>query len=148
MPHDPVTLGQTVLEKETHGGNDRVLLEKYEPPAESDNIVAFDPYKEKDREVAATMMRWLEKHYPGHLWGTVADLAQGIVKFNIPILMGYDKWWVINLRTHDIVDGMRMGAGEILERYRLTRGRFNLVEFLEARAQHSRLVMPSRKVPG
>lgn len=147
MPQDPILVRQDVVEKTTSGGNDRVLLTKYEAPSNADGDPAHDPFKEKDAEVAATMMRWLEEKYPGHHWGTVADLAQGIVKFNSPILMGFDKWWVVNLRTHDIVEGMRAGAGQILERYGLRRGRFNLTEFLEARAQHSRLVLPSREVP-
>lgn len=147
MPHDPITLRQDVLEKDSFGGNDRVVVTKYEAPAEDDNVDADDPYKQQDLAVAATMMKWLNKHYPGHLWGCVADLRQGIVKFNIPILMGFDKWFVVNLRTHDIVDGLRLGAGEILERYRLNRGRFDLGQFLEAREKHSRLIVASREVP-
>jgi hypothetical protein len=94
------------------------------------------------------MMRWLNQHYPGHLWGCIAEQRQGIVKFNIPILMGVNNWWIVNLHTTDIVDGMRRGAGEILERYGLARGRFQLVPFLEARQKFSALVVPSRKVPG
>lgn len=147
MPHDAVTIRQDILLKDTHGGNDRVVLTKHEAPADNDGGVAHDPYKAKDLEIAGTMHRWLERHYPGHLWGCVADSRQGIVKFNIPILMGLQQWWVVNLRTHDIIDGMRQGAGQILERYRLDRGRFNLDQFLDARAKHSALVVPSRKVP-
>jgi hypothetical protein len=147
MPHDPIDIGQKILLKDTAGGNDRVVLEKYEAPATPDSGYAHDPYREKDREVAATMMKWLNKHYPGHLWGCIADLAQGIVKFNIPILMGVNHWWVVNLKTHDVIEGMHLGAGEILERYRLERGRFNLDSFLDAREKHSALVVPNRKVP-
>jgi hypothetical protein len=147
MPHDAETIRQDILFKDTQGGNDRVVLTKYEAPASANNGFAHDPYRAKDMEVAKTMMAWLERHYPGHLWATVANHAQGIVQFNIPILMGLDEWWVVNLRTHDIIDGMRQGAGQILERYRLARGRFDLSSFLDARAKHSRLVLPSRKVP-
>ncbi len=148
MPHDLKIVGQTVLEKDTHGGNDRVLLSKYEAPANDHGGHAYDPFEVKDHEVAQTMMRWLEREYPGHLWATASNLAQGIVQFNIPILMGVDKWWVVNLRTHDIIDGMRKGAGEILERYHLRRGRFELDTFLEAREKYSRLLVPSRPIPG
>jgi hypothetical protein len=147
MPHDIITTNQTVLEKTTHGGNDRVVLEKYEAPCSPDGGYAPDPYREQDAAIARTMMAWLEKHYPGHHWGCIADSAQGIVKFNMPILMGVLDWWVVNLRTHDIIDGMRQGAGQILERYRLRRGPFELVSFLEARAKHSALVNHRRKVP-
>jgi hypothetical protein len=147
MPADAVTVRQDVVLKDVHGTHDRVVLTKYEAPMESDGVAASDPYKARDIAVARTMMAWLEKHYPGHMWGCIADLAQGIVKFNIPILMGVSEWWVVNLRTHDVIDGMRIGAGQILERYRLPRGRFHLASFLEARAKHSKLVVPSRKVP-
>jgi hypothetical protein len=147
MPHDPIRVRQDVLEKETHGGNDRVILTDYEAPAKSDTEVADDPYRASDAAIAANMMKWLNREYPGHLWGVVSDQAQGIVKFNIPILMGFDMWWTINLRTTDIIEGMKAGAGQILERYRLTRGRFVLSEFLEAREKHSRLVVGSRPVP-
>lgn len=148
MPHDLVTTGQQVVEKTSHGGHDRVLLTKYEAPANDNGGYADDPFRLKDHEVAQTMMRWLEREYPGHLWATAANLAQGIVQFNIPILMGVDRWWVVNLRTHDVIDGMKQGAGEILERYHLKRGRFELDPFLEARAKHSRLLVPSRSIPG
>ena len=147
MTQDPVIVGQTIMPKGDFGANDRVILHQYEGPSDSDGNPAPDPWRAKDAEVVKTMMRWLEKHYPGHLWGCVADLRHGIVKFNIPILMGVRHWWVVNLRTHDIVDGMRQGAGQILERYRLNRGRFNLAQFLDARAQHSKLIVPSRLVP-
>jgi len=147
MPHDPVTVREDVKVKDSFGGHDLIVQERYEAPATDDGGIAADPYKERDAAIAATMMKWLNRHYPGHLWGCIADTRQGIVKFNIPILMGMNNWWVVNLRTHDIIDGMRQGAGQILERYRLRRGRFDLTTFLEARDKHSALVIPSRKVP-
>lgn len=147
MPHDLKIVGQSVLPKTTHGGNDRVLLKKYEAPANDNGGYADDPYRLKDHEVAQTMMRWLDREYPGHLWATAANLAQGIVQFNIPILMGIDRWWIVNLGTHDVIDGMRQGAGQILERYHLKRGRFDLDTFLQARQNHSRLILPSRPIP-
>lgn len=147
MPHDPIILKQDVIEKSETGGHDMVVLTKHEAPANDAGGVAFDPFKDKDIAVAETMMRWLRRYFPGYPWACVSDLKQGIVKFNIPILMGITDWWVINLRTHDIIDGMHVGAGQILERYRLPRHRFHLGSFLEAREQHSKLVLPSRKVP-
>jgi hypothetical protein len=147
MPHDSVTLREDVILKDAPGAHDMVVRTQYEAPADTDTTVADDPHKAGDLAIAATMMKWLNKHYPGHLWGTVCDQRHGIVKFNIPVLMGFDQWFVVNLRTHDIVDGLRLGAGEILERYGLRRGRFILSEFLDAREKHSRLVLPSRKVP-
>jgi hypothetical protein len=147
MPQDPVTERIDVVLKDTAGGHDRLMLTQYEGRATEDGGIADDPFKERDIEIARNMQAWLNKHYPGHLWGCVSDLAQGIVKFNIPILMGVQHWWIINLKTHDVIDGLRMGAGQILERYGLRRGRFDLNSFLEAREKHSALVVPSRKVP-
>lgn len=147
MPHDAKTEGQTVLLKDQHGTHDMIVVRKHEAPADGDGGVAFDEFKQQDAGIAKTMMQWLLKHYPGYPWGTVADLRNKIVKFNIPILMGVNNWWVINLTTHDIIDGLHIGAGQILERYRLKRGRFELAPFLEAREQHSALVNPRRKVP-
>ena len=147
MPHDLRIVRQDVVEKTQPGENDRVILTKYEAPASADGGFADDPFRTQDHLVAQTMMRWLEREYPGHLWATAANLAQGIVQFNIPILMGVDQWYVVNLKTHDVIDGLRQGAGEILERYRLARGRFELDPFLEAREKHSKLLVPSRKVP-
>ena len=147
MPLDPVTEKQEVVLKDSHGGHDLVLFSQYEAPANADGGADHDPFRARDTEIAATMQKWLQKHYPGYPWGCVADFAQGIVKFNIPILMGMQNWWVINLRTTDIVEGMARGAGEILERYNLRRGRFHLDSFLDAREKHSALVIPSRKVP-
>ena len=112
MPNDLVTVDQTVVPKDTFGGNDRVVLEKYEAPSDFEGNPAPDPFREQDRALAKTMMAWLEKHYPGHLWTCVADLKQGVVCFNIPILMGTNEYWVVNLSTTDIVEGMRRARGK------------------------------------
>lgn len=147
MPHDPILLRQDVIPKAKTGGHDMVVLTKHEAPATPDEGIAHDPYKAKDLEVAGTMMKWLNEKYAGYPWATQCDSKQGIVKFNIPILMGTDYWYVINLHTHDIVEGMHKGAGEILERYRQPRTGFNLGAFLEARGKHSKLIIPGRPVP-
>lgn len=148
MPQDPITQSSTFVEGEGHGAHDMVVLDQYIAPSDDDGRPAYDPFKAKDAEIKATMMAWLKRHYPGYPWATEADCAKRIVKFSIPILMGVDNWWVVNLRTHpDIIPAMAQGAGQILERYRLRRGAFQLIPFLEARERHSALVIPSRKVP-
>lgn len=147
MPLDPVTVGLTPIEKSGFGRHSIALQAKYEAPATQDGLIDTDPFKLRDFEVAGTMSRWLQREYPGHLWACISNLRQGIVQFNIPVLMGMDKWYVINLRTHDVIDGLKKGAGEILERYRIRRGALHEAEFLEAREKHSRLVLPFRKIP-
>jgi hypothetical protein len=147
MPHDPIDVSQTFIGKSEGSDHDTILLEKYEAPSTPDSGIADDPYKEADAILAKRLMEWLRSRYPGYPWCAVADLAQGIAKFNIPIITGVTDWYVINLHTTDIADGLVDGAGEILERYCLPRGKFELGSFLEARANHSKLVMPSRKIP-
>jgi hypothetical protein len=147
VPHDVITIREDVVEKTTLGGHDMVVQTKYEAPADSEGGIADDEFKERDLAIAANMMKWLQREYPGHPWGAVSDLRQGIVKINIPILMGFEDYWIVNLRTHDIIEGMAQGAGQILERYGLRRGRFHLGEFLEARAQHSKLIIKKRPIP-
>ena len=132
MPNDPKTVGFTHVPKGTFGAHDLAIQAKYEAPAGQDGLIDTDTFKLKDFEAAKAMSQWLQREYPGHFWACISDIRQGIVRFNIPVLMGLDKWYVVNLHTHDIIDGMRRGAGEILERYRLKRGRFVLDEFLEA----------------
>jgi hypothetical protein len=147
MPHDAVTLGHDVFEKDTYGQHDLVVTTKYEAPSGPDCEIIEDEYKEADMILAKKMMEWLRSRYPGYPWCAISDLRQGIVKFNIPILMGVQNYWVINLRTHTIADGIVEGAGQILERYKLRRGAFQLAPFLDAREKHSALVVPSREVP-
>lgn len=149
MPHDPKTVGFTHVPKDTFGAHDLAIQAKYDRPANDNGngLIDTDPFKAKDFEAAKTMSDWLQREYPGHFWACIADLRQGIVRFNIPVLMGMEKWYVINIHTHDIIDGLKKGAGEILERYRMGRGRFVLDEFLTARAKYGRLALPFRKIP-
>lgn len=143
MPNDPVLLRQDVIEAEGGVKHDMVMLEKYEAPSDGD-----DPHKDYDRWVARRAMAVLKTHYPGHLWCVVSDAKQHILKISIPILMGVCHWYVINLRTHELTPlNLLEAGGNILERYRLNRGRFEEASFLDARAQHSALVRPSRRIP-
>jgi hypothetical protein len=147
MPNEPVLTDQHLLEG-GQGQHDIVILQKHEAPSNALGNPAFDPFKEFDAWRANKVMTVLNMEYPGHFWCVVSDKAQGIVKISIPILMGINNWFVINQRTHDCTPGMVIAAGgEILERYSLQRGQINTGAFLDARAKHSALVVPSRKVP-
>ena len=148
MPHDAVTLRQDVIEKSTPGGNDRVVLTKYIAPASDDGGVAPDIWKDFDIWAARQAMNVLEAEYPGHTFSVIHDSHQGVCLISIPILMGINKYMAVNLKTHALDDHrVKAAGGEILERYGLKRGRFQLAPFLEAREKHSALVVPSRKVP-
>jgi len=113
----------------------------------------FVPSGEGSRERARTdlataraVRRILDTAYPGHDWEVLADSAQGYVAFRIPALMGLNYAYLVKRR--DLTpEAVLKGGGELLERYRLPRGRFDLDRFLAARAKHSILLDRSRKVP-
>jgi len=113
----------------------------------------FVPSGEGSRERARTdlataraVRRILDTAYPGHDWEVLADSAQGYVAFRIPALMGLNYAYLVKRR--DLTpEAVLKGGGELLERYRLPRGRFDLDRFLAARAPHSILLDRSRKVP-
>ncbi len=148
MPHDLVTTRQDVLPKDGPGRHDRVVLTRYEAPADDDGGYAFDVWKEFDEWAAKQVMNQLERDYPGHCWRVIHDSRQGVCLISIPVLMGVNRFMAVNLKTHALDSHrVRLAGGEILERYGLLRGKFQLAPFLEAREKHSALVIPSRQVP-
>ena len=99
-----------------------------------------------DLATARAVRRILDTAYPGHDWEVVADSAQGYVAFRIPALMGANYAYLVKGR--DLTpEAVLTGGGELLERYRLPREKFDLDRFLAARAAHSILLDRSRKVP-
>lgn len=150
MLRDGDIIGQHV-EYGDCGQHDSVLLERYVGPNpdhidEEQRLAAIHEF---DLWRARRVMSVLLKEYPGHLWCVEHDLAQGICKISIPILMGIGYWYVLNLATHgDLTPGMVIVAGgEILERYGLPRCRLEIGSFLDARARYSALVDRRRAVP-
>ena len=113
----------------------------------------FVPSGDNSRERAAadiaaakTVRRILDTAYPGHDWEVLADSRHGYVAFRIPALMGAN--WAYLIKGRDLTPAAVLnGGGELLERYRLPREKFNLDRFLEARAAHSILLDRRRKVP-
>lgn len=78
-------------------------------------------------DIARRMAEVLHTHYPLHLWGVSADIHAGIAKVFNMRLSG--QWgFIIKLATlnhdPDLKSVIRAG-GELLERYRLRRGRFD-----------------------
>ena len=140
---DPV---MTRLDAQEHiqGLPDQTIIEQYLAP----NDVAFDIHKDYDMWCARRGMALLKTYYPGHFWQVESDVKRHLFKISIPILMGVCNWYVINLRTHELTpENVREAGGNILERYKLKRGRFELGAFLEAREKHSKLVVKRRPVP-
>jgi len=68
------------------------------------------------------------------------------VAIALPVLMGGN--WVYFIRMSDLTPRRVVAAGgEILERYRLRRGKFELGSFLAAREAHSILAGRAKCVP-
>jgi hypothetical protein len=149
MADDAVTLREQVVPKSVFGtGHDMVVRFQYEAPLGPDGEHVEDKYAAQDMACAKWMMGVLQKHYPGVTWRTKHEGQQGMAYFGIPILMGINRWWAINLATDPLEEGLLMRAGgQLLERYGMSRQRFNLGEFLDAREKHSALVRPWLKVP-
>ncbi len=146
MPHEPVTIRSTFAPHDKFGDPDRVVVEEYIAPADGDGNVAVDPYKEADASVARELEHYLNQHFPAaYGWKGFSDLAKRVIGLRLPVLMPENVWYVINLRTHpDYQPVIVRAAGELLERYRLPRDRFDLGAFLESRAKYSGLIFPWR----
>ena len=93
--------------------------------------------QEAEYEMAKQMAEILQKQYPGHRWATFADSRQGITWVAIPALMGPSLRYVIHISKMssypEMCQQLREAAGQILERFKLERGRFDVVSFSEAR---------------
>lgn len=83
-----------------------------------------------DIELAKRMSEVLQRHYPGHSWGVNVDGAGGVATIKNFRLSG--NWgFVLHLEMFSASELDRrvvMAAGELLERYRLSRGRFRQAE--------------------
>lgn len=69
----------------------------------------------------------LEKHYPGHAWAVHADTNGGVLLIQNLALHGV---WGFQLRLTDVYSDPSLrsvvnAGGELLERYRMRRGKFN-----------------------
>jgi hypothetical protein len=99
-----------------------------------------------DLAAARSVRRILDAAYPGHDWEVIADSGHGYVAFRMPALMGMNFAFLV--KGKDLTpEAILKGGGELLERYHLPRGKFDLDRFLEARGKHSILLDRSRKVP-
>jgi hypothetical protein len=99
-----------------------------------------------DVAAAKAVRRILDQAYPGHDWEVVADSGHGYVAFRIPALMGAN--WAYLIKGSDLTsEAVLKGGGELLERYRLPRGKFDLDRFLETRDKHSILLDRRKKIP-
>lgn len=103
-----------------HGDQGNILLSNEYFTPEDAAAEAYDMAKSKDIAEA------LNGHYPGHLWAVRVQSKQGVATIHNMALS--DKWgYVIKLdktysASHLAQRGVQAG-GEILERFRVARGR-------------------------
>lgn len=145
MPSNPKTISTTTVGE---GKDATIVVEQYTQPFAGDGVLAVDEYAEFDLWRARQMMGLLQQVYPGHRWWTFCDTKQGVAYISIPVLMGREMAFAINLKKNELTIGMvSQAGGEILERYGLPVGPFNLDSFLAARNKFGKLHAPWRKVP-
>lgn len=150
MPLDPVVQRRDTLERAATGLHDMTLTSEHEAQCEDDGVTPIaDPYKDYDLWVARNVIKDLMKVYPGYPWAVKSDAKAHWLGISIPVLMGVNNWYFFNLTKDEATPGaILLAAGELLERYGCSRGKFLLDEYLAARQKHSALVVPSRLVPG
>jgi hypothetical protein len=136
---DPIVVRLEVVES---GGFRRKML-----TASKRTTLTEDQWVAYDQWAAQRAMALLRHHYPGYdgWWRVSYDSGQGICDISMPLLMGANA--VIREKLPITPQWVVRAGGEILERYRLPRSRFDLDRLLEARGQHSRLLMPWQRVP-
>jgi hypothetical protein len=114
----------------------------YEHPGLGDDR-SPDPYAAAKIAIAQWTGDMLNRVYPGHAWhcevliqrGTGAH-AGGVIKIRLNGIMPPDRWYVVNLADVMTDPGGKRtvlkGAGEILERYSIPRGRFDIDHWRQA----------------
>lgn len=85
---------------------------------------------DEDFRLAKELSELLDRHYPGHLWAVSADHKNGIVTIQNLRLSG--RWGFIvkiaNLANDPGRRSVIRAGGELLERYNVARGRFNVAD--------------------
>lgn len=116
----------------------------YQHPGLGDDRELVDHYADAKIAVAKWVGNLLERTYPGHAWHVevliTANNGQratgGIIKIRLNGIMPPNYWYNIKLGdTLTDPGGKRTvlkGAGELLERYRLHRGAFDLDQWRQA----------------
>lgn len=95
----------------------------------SDEILTDNPQLDaNDLVMAKTMAEELHRAYPGHLWAVTCNGTIGFADVRNLALSGN---WGFRIKLDDIYSAsqfmhlVRTAGGELLERYRLTRGKFD-----------------------
>jgi hypothetical protein len=128
----------------------RIQTQRLYDPSGNSALNGHDPHKGTDEALCAAIFAVLIEHYPGHFWQIIADAEQGIARIRIPILMGQTLGYTLHLdkitSPNDLKRAVILAGGEILERWRIPRGTFDLGAFLTAR-QDRRIISINDTIP-
>lgn len=100
----------------------------------------------QDMALARDIARVLMEHYPGHNWWIQVDSKHGVAVIRHPFLTGPHMGYVIhltNLKNDPKRSRAIKGAGEILERWNVSRGGMRIEEIVAAE-----LSFNDKKIPG
>lgn len=107
----------------------------------SDEILTDNPQlAANDLVMAKTMADVLHTTYPGHLWAVTCDGKTGLADVRNLALSGN---WGFRMKLDDIYSAsqfmhmVKMAGGELLERYRLTRGKFDQDQYNALPTDHA-----------
>lgn len=127
---DPVTLR---AELESDRGVELLMTEAYTPPADG----LLDAFREADLSLAREVAKILASKYGGYPWSVVSNIAQGILAFQLPELMGPTLNMVIRIKDYNALNSALIldRAGNLLERMNLPRERCDQDLYKEARAR-------------
>ena len=139
MSSDPIVLDEETI------GDDGTPRQRIQARAAVNSRESPDHIK-TEIEAARHIHCLLRRFYPGHSWCVEVSIQKGGVAISLPVLLGGN--WVYFIKGRDLTDAKVIEAGgEILERFRLPRGAFELASWLEARRRFSLMLHPQQKVP-
>lgn len=115
----------------------------YQHPGHGDDRELVDHYKTIKLATAKWVGENLHQHYPGHAWHVEVLMTShsgrratgGIVKIRLNGIMPPDGWFVVQMSELTTEGGKRAimrAGGELLERYQIHRGAFNLDDWRRA----------------
>jgi hypothetical protein len=94
-----------------------------------------DPFVEADFLLTRQIAEVIERHYFGQPFQVVVSHRDGIVKINIPALMGSIHWYVVHiaqLHSDPQMKSIVRGCGDILERFNIPRTAYDREEYIAA----------------
>jgi len=127
---DPSVVSVT---QETDRGVELIITEAYTPPADG----LLDAYRSADMALAREVAKVLAKKYWGYPWSVTSNIAQGILAFQLPELMGPTLNVVIRIKDYNALNDALIldRAGNLLERMGLPRERCDMDLYREAKAR-------------